>query len=542
LYESVTGSRKTVVTVLEPVPEKKTVAEQDKPALSQKETISPNKDQVKQGSGGPSPSSVSFSTAERNKEPGPPQVQGNAVIEKTSPTNRIAILPLDNYSENKDDEYFADGMTEELISTLSKVGGLRVIARTSVVQYKSRKKTAEEIGQALNVAALLEGSVRKSGNRVRISVQMINTRSEEQLWSETYDRELKDIFDIQREVAENVARELKVQLASGEQQQLEKRNTENLDAYTLYLQGRFHWNQRSPSDLLESIAYFEKAIAVDPRYSVAYAGLADTYTLLGNFYLMPQQEAYPKAKQAASKALSLDPTLSQAHAALGFALLHYDWDWQGSEQSLQKAVAANPSNAVAQSWYGYALAVQGRFDEATPYADRAQALDPLSPVLRMDAAITFYFARQYGRSIEKLNESLKLEPGFFLAYVPLGGCYAQTSRFDEAARVLRKAKNMSGNHPVPSAALGYVIARSGKREDALKIVRELQNLSKKTLVPSYWIALIYVALGETDQALDWLDKAFEQRDVSMVFLKVDPSLDPLRAHPRFSALLKKMHF
>jgi tetratricopeptide (TPR) repeat protein len=308
----------------------------------------------------------------------------------------------------------------------------------------------------------------------------------------------------------------------------------------LYLRGRFYWNKRSPPDLLQSVEYFKKAAQKDPHYALAYAGLADAYTLLGNYYVLPPAEAYPKAKTAALKALEIDESLAEAHTSLAFALMHFDWDWPAAESEFKRAIELNPSYAVGESWYAYFLTVTGRFDEAVVLRKRAQALDPLSAVVSSDVGLTLYFARKYDETIEQFRTTLASDPSFYGAYIPLGAALLQKQRHDEAIVAFKKAKTFSQNHPIPSAALAYAYAVSGKREEALKIAGDLKKLSAKSYVSPYWIGIIYVGLGDNNAAFEWLEKGIATHDGSMIFLKVEPILDRLRSDGRFIELLAKI--
>lgn len=472
--------------------------------------------------------------------PPPGEESRSAPLEPAAENYRVAVLPFSNISPDSKDEYFADGMTEELISTLSRIQGLRLIARTSVMQYKGVKKSVAEIGRDLKVKAVLEGSVRKSGNKLRISVQLIDAASEEHLWSEEYDRELTDVFAIQGNVAQRVAEALQVKMLAGERQQLGRSWTTSTEAYTLYLQGRFYWNKRSPPDLLASVEFFKKASQKDPRYALSYAGIADAYTMLGNYYVLSPADAYPKAKAAAQKALEIDESLTEAHTSLAFALMHYDWDWRGAEREFQRAITLNPSDAVAHSWYAYYLTVTGRFEEAVAVRKRAQELDPLSVVISSDVGLTLYFGRKYDETIEQFRTTLKSDPSFYAAYIPLGAAFLHEGRFDEAITAFKKARAFSQNHPIPSAALAYAYAVSGKSAEARKIADDLKVLYGKSYISPYWIGLIYVGLGEKDSAFAWLEKGIGSHDGSMIFLKVEPILDSIRSDSRFAVLLARI--
>lgn len=461
-------------------------------------------------------------------------------VEREKNGRRIAVLPFSNISPEEKDAYFSDGMTEELISTLSRIQGLRVIARTSMMQYKGTSKNVAQIGSELRVNAILEGSVRKSGNKLRITVKLIDVASQEPLWSEEYDRELTDVFMIQANVAQRVAEALQVKLLTEEKSQIGKSGTGNTEAFTLYLQGRFAWSKRSPPELLQSVEYFKKAVQRDPRYAAAYAGLADAYTLLGNYYVLPPADAYVKAKASALKALEIDESLAEAHTSLAFALMHYDWNWREAEAEFRKAIELNPSLAVAHIWYAYFLTMTGRFDEAVAVRDRAQELDPLSVVISSDAGLTLYFGRKYDETIEQFHRMLKSDPTFYAAYIPLGGALLHRGRVGEAISSFKKAKVFSQNHPIASAALAYAYAVTGKGAEARKIAGELEKLYKTSYVSPYWIAVIHVGLGERDKAFEWLDKGVENHDGSMIFLKVEPILDSLRSDVRFVSLLTKI--
>ncbi|MDP1675260.1 MAG: protein kinase [Bacteroidota bacterium] len=464
----------------------------------------------------------------------------SALTEPVQDHYRIAVLPFSNISPNAEDEYFADGMTEELISTLSRIQDLRVIARTSIMQYKGVKKSIVEIARELNVKAVIEGSVRKAGNKLRITVQLIDAISQEHLWSEDYDRDLTDIFMIQADVAQKVAEATQVQLQTNEKQQIGKSGTANSEAYTLYLQGRFYFNKRTPPDLLQSLKYFKSAAQKDQQYALAYAGIADVYTILANYYILPPAETYIKAKEAALKALELDETLGEAHASLAFVLMHFDWDWKNAEKEFIRAIELKPSYVFAQSWYAYFLTVSGRFNEAVILRKRVQKLDPFSVILSAEIGLTLYFTRSYDETIEQYQATLKLDPSFYAAYIPLGAALLHSQRIDEAIVAFKKGKIFSLNHPIASAALAYGYAVTGKKEEALKIVNELKKMSMKSFVSPYWIGIIYVGLGDQNAAFEWFEKGIKVHDGSMILLKVEPILDSIRSDARFTNLLAKV--
>ncbi len=452
---------------------------------------------------------------------------------------RIAVLPLANYSPDPTDEYFADGMTEELISRLSRIGGLRVIARTSVMQYKRSEKSIAEIGRQLKVGTVLEGSVRKAGNKLRITEQLIDVETQEHLWSEHYDREFKDVFAIQSDIAQRVGEALKVQLLSREKQQMQKKSTEDLEAYKLYLNGRYYWNKRTGEGLENGIEYFEQAIEKDPSFALAYAGLADSYILLAGYTYMPPTEALPRAKKAARKALELDETLAEAHTSLAGTTFHY-YDWLTTESELKRAIELNPSYATAHHWYAVVLAALGRLDEAIAREKEALELDPFDLVINTYMGWINYFARQFDQALEQYRHTLKLNPKFHLAHLWLGQAYVQEGMYEAAIAAIQEAITLSGDSTLARAALGHAYAVSDRRKDAQEVLNELNELSKQRYVPSYYIAAIYAGLGDKDLAFEWLEKAYEEHYLFLNWLKVEPIFDSLRSDPRLIELLKKM--
>jgi TolB-like protein/class 3 adenylate cyclase/Flp pilus assembly protein TadD len=458
----------------------------------------------------------------------------------------IAVLPFNNLSGRPEDEYFSDGMTDDLLTQLGKISSLRVISRTTMMQYKGTKKTVVEIGHEINAGVILEGSVRRDGNQVRITAKLIDVSNDEYIWTDSYDKEFDQIFTIQRDVAREIANALRAKLSSSEEQRLARPPTDNLEAYDLYLKGRYFWNKRLPDKLKVGIEHFQQAIAKDSGYALAYAGLADSYTILGNFNLLPPDETYPQAKAAALKALEFDENLAEAHASLGFAVMSYDWDWMRAEKELQRAIALNPNYATARSWYALLLTVTGRFDEAGSVRRKALELDPLSPVINSDIGLTLYFGRKYDDAITQFKKTLDIDPTFALAYIPLGGAYAQKKMFKEAIDAYQKftiglaLAHLS--HPIPLAGLGYVYAVSGRKDDAMNMLELLEEMSKEgRYVAPYWLSILYMGLGEREKAFDWLERAYAGRDGSMIFLPVDPIFDSVRSHPRYGGVMRRLH-
>ncbi|MFQ5641814.1 MAG: protein kinase, partial [bacterium] len=453
---------------------------------------------------------------------------------------RLAVLPFDNITQNPDDEYFADGMTDEMISKLSKIAGFGVIARTSVMHYKTRPKTIAEVGEELRVSKILEGSVRKAAEQLRITVQLVDVATQEPIWSSEYDRQLADVFAIQSEVAQQVASALRVELSPSEKRQIEKRGTENLEAYNLYLKGNYYADKRTPQGLYKSIEYFNEAIKIDSEFAHAYAGLAKSYHLLGYLGYLPPSKLYPKARAAAEHALELDDTIAEAHTELAIIMFVFDWDRVDAENTFKHALALNPDYARAHQAYAVFLMHMGRNDEALAEIKRSQELDPLWLESHDSEGLIHYYGRRYDEAIEKWNKTIEMEPNYFSPYLWLGLSYLEKGRGDEAIAAIQKCITLSRGYSVAVAAQGYVFARSGKRTEAQKILDQLQQLSQQRYVSPSLIALIYAGLGEKDQAFDWLEKAYEARDTNLTAIKEAPFADNLRSDPRFTAFWKKM--
>jgi serine/threonine-protein kinase len=464
----------------------------------------------------------------------------------TPPPGKImlAVLPFDNLSADPEQEYFSDGMTEEMIAELGQLQPQRlgVIARTSAMHYKGTDKRIDEIGRELGVDYILEGSVRRAAGRVRITAQLIQVSDQTHLWAESYERELADIFAIQSDVAQRIARSLEVELLPAQQARLASARPVNPEAYGAYLKGRFHWNKRTEEEVRKGIEYFQQAIEKDPNYALAYAGLADSYNILGDYSYVPPEEAYPRAKVAAAKALETDDTLAEAHTSLAKAAHLYDWNWLAAERGFQRALALNPSYAPAHHWYAEYLAAMGRVDEAIAEKKRARELDPLSLIINSSEGWVLYFARRYDQAIEQLQKALEMDPNFAVAHLWLGWAYEQKGMYEEAIREFQKAVTLFKGSTYPIASLGHAYAVSGKRGEALKLLNELKELSKRRYVSAYDLALVYAGLGEKDQAFKWLEKAYEERYGWITMLKLEPRFDPLRADPRFQSLLRRMNF
>jgi TolB-like protein/Flp pilus assembly protein TadD len=463
----------------------------------------------------------------------------------TSRTNskdrhRIAVLPFQNISRDPNDEYFADGMTEEIVQTLSKISNLHVIARTSTLKYKDQKKSAREIATELGVGSILEGSVRKAEGKVRISVNLIDANSQEQSWSNQFDRDFKDIFIIQSEIAEKIAAALQVEIPEREKTQIEKKATEDLDAYTAYLNGRYQWNLRTQESLSKAIDHFSAALEKDNRYSLAYSGLADAYGALALLEFEPPSLVFPKARDAAERAISIDPNLAEAHASLGLVRFQYERDWPGAESEFKKAIELNSNYPTAHMFFADYLKAMGRFDEAVHEMKIAQDLDPMSLTINTGMGHVLYLSRKYDQAIEQYRKAVELNPGFLPAHLWFGRPYLQKGMYAQAIEEVSKALQLSSESTMAISVMGHVFASAGRRQEALDLLERLKERAKKQYVPSYWIALIYLGLGDVNQAFTWLERAYSERSSWLAWIKVEPRFDPLRADPRFESLLKRM--
>jgi len=459
--------------------------------------------------------------------------------------NSIAVLPFEDLSGSRENEYFSNGVTEDVIAQLSNITGLKVISSTSVMQFKAENKTGREVAKELGVATLLRGSIRKDAEQIRIVVRLIDASTNVNLWSESYTEQMTELFSIQSKIAKQIAHTLEARISPAEKARIERRFTDDLEAYDFYSKGRYYWNKRMPDKLQRSIEYFNLAIQRDSNYALAYAGLADAYTIMGNFNLFPPSQTYPQAKIAALKALEIDSNLAEAHAALGFALMNYDWDWARAEKEFRRGIEVNSNYATVRGWLAFLLTVTGRFAEATAVRKKALELDPLSSVINSDVGLTLYYSEQYDAAIDQFKKVLKNDPSFVLANIPLGGAYAQKGRYPEAIGAIQQvtigASLASIRHPIPIAALGNAYALSGRKDDALLMLETLEELTDTQYVSPYWLGVVLVGLGRTDEALSMLEKGFAEHDGSMVFLKVDPVFKKIHSHPRFKTLLKRMN-
>jgi TolB-like protein/DNA-binding winged helix-turn-helix (wHTH) protein/Tfp pilus assembly protein PilF len=448
----------------------------------------------------------------------------------------IAVLPLENLSGDTEQEYFADGMTEELITQLGRMGDLRVVSRTSVNRYKHTKKSLQEIARELGVDALVEGAVEHSGDHIRVTANLVQAFPERHLWAESYERDLRDVLVLQGDIARAIAREIRVEVTPQEKARLSVYRPVDPEAHEAYLKGLYFWNQRTEEGLNRGLDYFHKAIELDPNYPHGYAGLADSYAVLGYRGYLAPQEAFPKAKAAALKALELDDGLADAHTSLAAVTEIYDHDWAGAEKEFKRAIELNPGYANAHHWYALHLDEMGRMDESIAEIKRALELDPLSMIINVNLAALLYYARRYDQAIEQIHRALEIDPNFHLAHAMLGMVYEQKGMNREAiAEYEKSVKSSEGNSFRPSGTLGRAYALAGRRNEALKIVEELQALSKRRYVAPRGIADIYIALGDKDQAFAWLEKEV----FAGYGLRTDPRFDSLRSDPRFQALLRR---
>jgi TolB-like protein/DNA-binding winged helix-turn-helix (wHTH) protein/Tfp pilus assembly protein PilF len=448
----------------------------------------------------------------------------------------LAVLPLENLSGDAEQEYFADGMTAELITELAKIGSVRVISRTSAMRYKRTRKPLEQIAHELNVDALVEGEVLRSQNRVRVTAQLIQTATDRHLWSETYERDLRDAVELQGEVAESIATAIRTKVTSAEHTRLAGSRRVNPKAYEAYLKGRFLWNKRTESGLKKSIEYFQLAIDKDPRYALAYAALADSYQLSGVHERSPIKDAYPKAKAAADRALELDDSLGEAHTVLAGVMYGRNRDWRGAETEFKRAMELSPGYATAHSRYALFLMRMGRTGESLAEMRRAQALDPLSPAVHSSLGWLLLSARRYDEAIEQLQNSLEMDPDFGLTHLYLGWAYEAKENPEKAIDELQKAA-LSNSGTGELASLGHAYAIGGHARQAQSILKDLEERSRRDYVPPYDIAVVYAGLDNKDRAFEWLAKSCQDRDVELALLKADLELDNLRPDPRFKNLL-----
>ena len=470
------------------------------------------------------------------------KIESKAMKEQTADTEAVpsvAVLPFVNMSPDPENEYFGDGLAEELINALTQLKGLRVAARTSAFRFRGRELDIREIGRQLSVSTILEGSVRKAGSRLRITAQLINVEDGYHLWSDRYDREMADIFAIQDEIALAIVEQLKVKLVRKPEAPLVKRYTENLEAYSFYLKGRYYWNSLTPEGWEKSFECYQKAIEIDPTYSLAYVGLSIWYQSLAFWGDVPPSQAFPKSRELAQKSIELDDTISDAHNCLAVIYATYDWNWSAADREFKRTLELDPLNALGYANYAICLADQKRFEEALIHARLAQKLDPLSSMVNTWTAMILTYVGQYEEAVGELQNVIAKDPDFWQPHLWLGITFVFRSRIREAVSVVKKAVELSGGASIAMAMLACFYSLSGRLQEAEDLFKSLQERSKHTYVPPTFFVWIHLTRNEVDEAFRWLQKAAEEHDPWICWYGIGPSV--LRAgDPRFDALLKKV--
>jgi eukaryotic-like serine/threonine-protein kinase len=452
----------------------------------------------------------------------------------------IAVLPFVNASPDAENEYLSDGITDELIDALAKVEGLRVASRTSVFALKGKAQDVRSIGALLGASVVLEGTVRKAGERLRITAQLTSADDGQTLWSQRYDRTLEDVFVIQDEIANTIVTTLRATTFASLESPAAKRHTESVRAHALYLRGRHAWNKRTQEGVNEAIDYFQQAITEDPRYALAYTGLADSFALLLDYRSVPVMEGHERAKSYARKALELDESLAEAHTSLAWSLFIYDWDWEAAEREFRRAIELDPRYATAHQWHAFLLAARNRLDEALLEGHVAQELDPASVSIRRTLGWLYVYARRYDQANYHLARAIEMNPDAEETYRVLGFSQAMQEEYAEAERVLREAITLRGAGPYSIATLGFVLGRSGQNHEARELLRSLEARLEKGYVSPVAFATIYLGLDDRENALEWTERAMEERRGWLAYLRVNPIFDPLRGMPGFDALIAKM--
>ena len=454
----------------------------------------------------------------------------------------LIVLPFSNLNLETDQEYFADGLTEEMIAHLSRLNPERlgVIARTSAMQFKKTLKNIKTIGEELGVQFALDGSIRRAGNRVRITAQLIQVSDQTHLWAESYDRELKDVLAIQRDVAERIAQSLAFELVPQKRPLVPRSISSDTEAYELYLRGRYYLNQRVEQSCLKAVDYFNGALQKDPAYAPAYAGLADAYTVIGFYGAIPPKAAFERAKAAAKTAVQLEDKLSEAHTILGYATLQYDWDWPAAKVEHQRAIELNPS-CYEYDWYGFNLVQVGQFSEALAALECARRIDPLSLIIACHIGWTFYFARDYEKSARHLEKTVEFDPRFPLARYHLGKTYVQMRDFSRGIEQLQSTVEGSGHHPGALAALAYALGAAGRQSEGREVLAKVLDLQQQRHVLAYFIAFAMNSLCPKEETLEWLEKACEERSGWILHLPFEPAFDHLRSDPQFAGLLRRIN-
>jgi TolB-like protein/Tfp pilus assembly protein PilF len=458
----------------------------------------------------------------------------------------LVVLPFQNLSGDAEQDYLSDGMTEEMIAQLGTLhpSRLAVIARTSAMHYKGTTKRVDQIASELGAHYLLEGSVRRTGDKVRIAAQLIDAKNQSPIWVEQYDREMRDVLRLQKDVAKAIARNMAGNLGvmpGGTSLSPVSRHSSNPEAYEHYLRGRYHLLTDTIDGLWKAYEHFRGAIALDPSYALAYTGLANTYALLGSYDIMPISESHPLGREAALTALQLDDTLSEAHVSLAAIIADHYWDWAEAERHYKRAIELAPNDVTALRYYSFHLGYTGRADEGMPIAERAASLDPVSPNVQMNVGVMLNFAGRFDDAVIRLEQAIELDPDFSFAYAMLGLSYLGKGMPDRAVTILAKARSLAGSRPNVIALHAHALARAGRRGEALKALADLHAMTRPRSASPFLVALVYVGLGDKDRAFEWLDKAVQAREWQLPLLKADPAFAVLRSDPRFPALLARLN-
>ena len=452
----------------------------------------------------------------------------------------LLVLPLKNLSGDPEQDYFADGMTDALNARLAGVSALRVISQTSSLVYRGTHKPLSQIARELHVNGIVEGSVLRSGDRVRINVQLVQPATERRIWGQIYEHDVQDVLVLQSEVTRAIVNEIQAKLTPREKQRLASVHASHPDAHVAYAKGRFFWNKRTDEGLRKAVDYFGQAIEKDPAYALAYVGLADSWVPRAWYAYLPPKEAFPHARNAITKALELDPDLAEAHTTLAFIKLYYEWDWAAADREFLRAIELNPNYANAHHWYGEYLSLVGRHNLAIREAERARELDPLSSIINTWVGSRYFFARRYDTAVEQYRNVVELDPGFVPVHLALGQSYVQKQMFPEGIRELEKAVDLSGGSPVYLASLAHAYGVTGRKRDTSRVIDQLQNLAGQRYVAAYDMALAWLGLGDHDRALASLETSVDDRSPRLLFLSVEPRFDPLRSNARFQALVRRV--
>jgi TolB-like protein/DNA-binding winged helix-turn-helix (wHTH) protein/tetratricopeptide (TPR) repeat protein len=452
----------------------------------------------------------------------------------------LLVLPLKNLARDPEQDYFADGMTDALNARLAGVSSLRVISQTSSLVYRGTHKPLSQIARELNVNGIVEGSVLRSGDRIRINVQLVQPITEKRIWGQTYERDIRDILTLQSDVTRAIVNEIQAKLTPREKERLVNVHASNPEAHVAYAKGRFFWNKRTEEGLRRAVDYFEQAIEQDPAYALAYVGLADSWVPRAWYEYLRPKEAFPRARAAITKALELDPDLGEAHTTLAFIDLYYEWDWAAADHEFLRAIELNPNYANAHHWYGEYLSLIGRHEAAIREAERARELDPLASIINAWVGSRYFFAHRYDTAVAQYRNVVELDPGFVPAHLALGQAYEQKQMYTEAIRELERAVDLSGGSPMYLASLAHAYGVTGRKRDTSRLIDRLKNLAGRRYVSAFDMALAWLGLGDHDRTLASLETAVEDRSPRLLFLSVEPRFDPLRSNTRFQALVRRV--